>query len=123
MARILIIDDHGVMRDSLKEVLSQRGHEVWAAADGPSGLRIAKTCDPQIVILDRDLPGMTGSQVLPVLRRSHPTARVIILTAFTGSKTASRYRDSGADSFLSKGTDLAGLFREIDRLLDGRKAR
>lgn len=122
MAKILVIDDDGVARDALAVFLMRDGHEVLTAADGGNGVQAFKQNAPDLVILDRDLPVMSGHHVLARLREISAATPVVMLTGYDASDDAERYLAAGATAFLSKKDGLLNALREIDRILGvGRK--
>jgi DNA-binding response OmpR family regulator len=116
MANILIIDDDGIVRDALTVFLSRSGHQVSTASDGGNGVLAFKNGKPDLVILDRDLPVMTGSMVFAKIREISKTP-VIILTGYDAPEDAEAYLRDGAASFLSKGDGLSNVLSEVDRVL------
>ncbi len=116
MANILIIDDDGIVRDALTVFLSRAGHQVTTASDGGNGVLAFKNGSPDLVILDRDLPVITGSAVFAKIREISSTP-VIILTGFDAPEDAEAYLHDGAASFLSKGDGLSNVLSEVDRVL------
>ena len=116
MANILIIDDDGIVRDALTVFLSRAGHQVTTASDGGNGVLAFKNCSPDLVILDRDLPVITGSTVFAKIREISNTP-VIILTGYDAPEDAEAYLRDGAASFLSKGDGLSNVLTEVDRVL------
>ncbi|MFA6433868.1 MAG: response regulator [Elusimicrobiales bacterium] len=117
MAKILVIDDDGIVRDALSVFLTRAGHEVLTSVDGANGLLVFKNAAPDLVLLDRDLPVMSGSEVLAGIRKTGSRAKVVILTGFDDSGDAERYLKAGATSFLSKGDGLSNVISEIEKLL------
>lgn len=117
MAKILIIDDDRIVCDALAVFLTRAGHEVLTAMDGVNGLLVFRNDPPDLIVLDRDLPALSGSAVLAKIRESDPRTKVIILTGFDDSLDAEKYLKSGATSFLSKGDGLSNVLTEIERLL------
>ena len=117
MAKILIVDDDGIVRDALTVFLTRSGHETETAADGINGLIAFKSAAADLVILDRDLPGLSGSEVLAGIRASDHKVKVIILTGYDDPGDAEKYRKSGANAFLSKSDGLSNVLTEVDRLL------
>lgn len=117
MAKILIIDDDGIVRDSLTVFLIREGHEVMSAGDGANGLLLFKNALPDLVILDRDLPGISGSVVFGKIRDISKAIPVMILTGHDAPEDAEAYLAGGAACFLSKGDGLSNVLAEIGRLL------
>ncbi len=117
MAKLLLIDDEGIIRGALGAVLRQRGHAVFMAADGPAGLALLMKEAPDLVILDRDLPKMTGSAVLREIRKIDPKVAVIILTGNAAAQGEEKYRAMGISAFLSKDIAVEALIETVERLL------
>lgn len=121
MAKILIIDDDGVARDALEIFLARDGHLVETAADGGNGVQVFKQNAPDLVVLDRDLPVMTGSAVLIKIREVSATTPVVMLTGYDKPEDADKYLRAGATAFLSKKDGLLNALNEIDHILGLRK--
>ncbi|MBI4350293.1 MAG: response regulator [Elusimicrobia bacterium] len=121
MARILIIDDDAFARDALEVFRTRDGHKVLTAADGDSGARLFKRNAPDLVVLDKDLPGMTGPAALEEIRGSSGTVPVVLLSGRDAPGDAAKYLRSGATVFLSKKDGLLNALNEIDRLLGVKK--
>jgi DNA-binding response OmpR family regulator len=117
MAKILVIDDDGIVRDALAVFLTRAGHEVLTAMDGANGLLVFRNNTPDLIVLDRDLPSLSGSGVLSKIRETDSRIKIIILTGFDAPDDAEQYLRSGATSFLSKGDGLSNVLTEIERLL------
>ncbi len=117
MAKILIINDNGIVRDALAVFLSRNGHEVLLSKDGFEGLSVFSDSKPDLVILDRNLPHMTGSQVLDEIKKTSPKTPVIILTSHDSPVDAERYLKNGATAFLSKADGLSLVITEVQKIL------
>jgi len=117
MAKVLVVDDDGVVREALQVFLTRYGHEVRAVGDGNSALLALRREMPDLVVLDRDLPVMTGSAVLQRIRKVSASVPVVILTGYYSPEDAERYLLSGATAFLSKADGLLKALDEIDRIL------
>jgi DNA-binding response OmpR family regulator len=121
MAKILIIDDDGIVRDALSVFLMREGHEVLTAADGGNGVLIFRNIRPDLVILDRDLPVLSGSAVFQKIRELSASTPVMILTGYDAPEDAEAYLADGAACFLSKADGLSRVLEEAGRVL-GTKA-
>src|SRR5262245_1530226 len=88
MIRVLVVDDHAVVREGIRSVLErQPGFEVVGeAADGASALKLAKTSNPDVVVLDVSMPGGSGLRAAAELRREVPEARVLILSMYDNAE-------------------------------------
>jgi DNA-binding response OmpR family regulator len=103
-ATILVIDDHKELAELVQRSLSQQGFDVILAHDGPTGLRIAREHQPDLVVLDLTMPGMDGLEVCRELRQD-PRGRkvpVIVLSARAGEEDRVIGLEQGADDYLIK---------------------
>lgn len=113
--RILIADDHPVVRDGLAAMLgTQPDFEVVAtAANGLEAVRLAAELRPDVVLLDLAMPEMDGVEALARLRAASPAVRALVFTAFdTDERILSAVR-AGAQGYLLKGAPRDELFRAI----------
>jgi DNA-binding NarL/FixJ family response regulator len=116
--RILIVDDHPVVRAGLTSMLStQPGFQVLGnASNGTDALALMDADVPDIVLLDLRMPGMTGIDVLHVLRRRGTKCRTIILTSFETDEDIYQAVQAGAQGYLLKNTsqqELVGAIRAV----------
>jgi DNA-binding NarL/FixJ family response regulator len=80
--RILVVDDHPITRDALASLLAQGGFDVVGeAADGSEAIELARSLQPQLVLLDLTMPGLDGLSALPGIREAAPRAEIVVLTA------------------------------------------
>ncbi|HOW88859.1 MAG TPA: response regulator [Elusimicrobiales bacterium] len=117
MARILVVDDDGIVRDALFVFLTRDGHEVETASDGAAGVRAFRKYGPDLVVLDRDLPVMSGSAVFDAIRRISGSVPILILSGYDDPEDVDAYMRGGAFAFLSKSGGLSPVLAAIDRLL------
>jgi DNA-binding NarL/FixJ family response regulator len=124
--RVLIVDDHPVVRRGLRVLLEvQDGIEVVGeAGDGPAALTQAAELTPDVILLDLKLPGMDGHAVLAELKAAASTGqqssvRVLVLTSATEPASASLAVRSGASGVLYKDVDPDALVRAIRSVHDG----
>jgi two-component system, OmpR family, response regulator len=100
--KILVVEDEVGIADFLTRGLAAEGYEVSAAADGPSGERMALVPDVDLVVLDRMLPGRDGLEVLKAIRASRPALPVIVLTAKAEIVDRVEGLDLGATDYVTK---------------------
>lgn len=102
--KILIIDDADFILESTSTLLKFEGYEVYTAGDGNSGIDLALTYKPDLVLCDISMPGIDGYGVLEKIRNTPETATVpfIFLTAFTEKANMRAGMERGADDFLIK---------------------
>ena len=117
--RVLIVDDHPVVRQGLRVLLEvQDGIEVTGeAGDGPTALARAAEHQPDVILLDLKLPGLDGLAVLEQLKNT--TAKVLVLTSVTDPVAAGRAMRGGAAGVLYKDVDPDALVRAIRAVHDG----
>ncbi len=102
MSVILIIDDDDFIRGVLKSVLKKAGYKVLDAADGETGLQHVKQYDPDLVLTDYKMPGISGMDVLQELVRTRPGLPVIMLTAYGDVALTIKAIQAGAYDFIEK---------------------
>jgi CheY-like chemotaxis protein len=111
MSRILIVDDNvGAVRATAL-VLSDWGHQVRVATDGPTGLLAARAWRPEVLLLDIGLPGMDGFAVAAALRQelAFSLCRIIAVSALHRDGDDASLAAAGIDQFLRKPLDLTFL--------------
>jgi two-component system, sensor histidine kinase and response regulator len=97
---VLIIDDTPSNVEVLSGILASEGYDMLTATDGESGLRLARECTPDLVLLDLVLPGIMGIEVLDVLKRERPDTIVILTTAFGSEETAIQAIRKGVNDYI-----------------------
>jgi len=113
--RILIADDHLIVREGLRLILeTEDGFElVGEAADGAEALRLAAQLHPDVVLMDLRMPGMDGLTAIERLRVEQPEVAVVILTTYNEDDLMVRGLRAGARGYLLKDTGRATLFNTI----------
>ncbi len=104
MKKILAADDNPDNVELLKDILEQMGHKVFKALDGEKALAVARSEHPDLVILDVNMPGLSGFEVCSELKADEATANipVIMLTALTDVEARVEGLATGADDYLTK---------------------
>ena len=111
MLRVVIVDDHAVFRRSARKLLELDGFEVVGeAADGASGLALARELEPEVVLLDVALPDMSGFEVA---ERMPARAKVVLVSSRDPEDFASRMRTSPALGFIPKDRLTTVALREL----------
>jgi DNA-binding NarL/FixJ family response regulator len=101
--RILVVDDHPLTRDALAALLAQGGFEVVGeAADGSDALELARSLQPDLILLDLSMPGLDGLSALPHLRQAAPGSEVVVLTASGTEENLLAAIRGGAAGYLLK---------------------
>jgi DNA-binding NarL/FixJ family response regulator len=104
MTRILLVDDHPVVRQGIKQVLSGAFHPalVGEAANAEEGLSEVRNTEWDVMVLDLTLPGMSGMDLLKDLRRERPALPVLVLSMHPPDQFARRVMNAGAPGYLTK---------------------
>lgn len=115
-SRVLVVEDDTNQRLLYEEELREEGYEVISAGDGREALQVARETNPDLVVLDINMPAMDGLDALSQLLEINPGLPVIINTAYPG------YQDSftawSADAYIVKSSDLTELKSTVKRLLN-----
>jgi two-component system alkaline phosphatase synthesis response regulator PhoP len=119
MSRVLVIDDETVVGTILRYAFEVEGHETVVAGDGTSGIEMAHSEHPDIIVLDLMMPDVTGYEVLEILRDNEETKEVpiVVLTAVTMQRERDRCMSKGADAVLIKPFDPREVARAVGALL------
>ena len=120
-AKVLVIDDDKDLRYSLRRALAGLGHQVLEADSGETGVALAKREQPDVILLDNRMGGMTGIETLQMLRGAQPQAMVILMTAFGTTQTAIEAMKFGAYDYVMKPFDQAKLIALVDKALGARR--
>jgi two-component system invasion response regulator UvrY len=121
--RILVADDHGVVRKGLKQIMTESPEMTIAAeaATGQEALELARSGSFDLVILDIAMPGRSGLDILRELRTEAPSLKVIILSMYPEEQYAIRSLRDGASAYLTKGTSPEELMLAIRTVASGKK--
>ena len=112
-----MVEDNPDLAFGLRNNLEIEGYEVVVAADGPSGLEEARTCRPDLVVLDLMLPGLDGFRVLRALREDGSRVPVLLLTARGDESDKVRGLRLGADDYVTKPFGVLELLARVEALL------
>jgi two-component system response regulator EvgA len=120
MKKVIIVDDHPVIRFAVKMLLEKSGLEVVAETDnGVDALTKARELEPDLVLLDIGLPKIDGFQVIERLRALDMPLKILVLTSQASAHFALRCQQTGADGFVTKTDDLSELVDAIKMVLRG----
>jgi CheY-like chemotaxis protein len=119
VAKILLVEDDEMNRDMLSRRLIKRGYEVTIAIDGGQGVEMARSGNPDIILMDMSLPVMDGWTATRTLKEDEATAGIpiIALTAHAMAGDQAKALDAGCDEFDTKPVELSRLLEKIEKLL------
>lgn len=119
--RILVVDDHTLFRRGLTALLARdpQLHVVGDAADAGHAQRKAQDLQPDVILLDNHLPGVSGVDALPALHEAAPAARILMLTVSEDENDLAAALRGGAIGYLLKTTEGDDLTAAIRRAMDG----
>ena len=115
--RVLYVDDEDALRELVKSQLEEEGYKVETADDGDTGIAMLGKQPFDVVLLDMRMPRVNGIEVLKHIRAKKIPSRVIVLTAVDDLSVAIEAVKNGANDYMTKPYDLAGLISSIQRVL------
>jgi two-component system, NarL family, response regulator len=120
---VLVADDHTILRRGLMDIINQEAdmRVVAEASDGPEAVRLYNEYRPDVALIDLAMPGLGGIEVIRMIKASHPSARLIILTTYDTDEDIELGFKAGAQAYLLKdiaSEDLVECMRDVMR---GRK--
>ncbi len=122
--RVLVVDDHTLFRRGIMALLSAEGEVeiVGEAADALEGTRIAAATQPDVVLLDLNMPTLSGLQALPALKEAAPRAAVVMLTVSEDAEDLVGCLQAGAAGYLLKNIEADFLIDALRRVARGESA-
>ncbi|HRI48651.1 MAG TPA: response regulator [Pseudomonadota bacterium] len=119
MSKILIVEDNEFNRDMLSRRLSRKGFDVLVAEDGNSGIQLARTAHPDIILMDVSLPDIDGLEITRQLKADDKMRAIpiIVITAHAMVGDRQQSLEAGADDYHMKPVELAMLLTQIQALL------
>ncbi len=120
MGRILVAEDNPANLELMREILDIQGHEIIEAHDGSEALRQAELANPDLILLDVNMPVLNGFEVLQQLRANPQFAsiKVVALTAYAMRGDREKALEAGFDAYLTKPIDIQTLTETITAFLD-----
>jgi two-component system, NarL family, nitrate/nitrite response regulator NarL len=113
--RILVVDDHQMLRESLVGMLEAAGFEVvGAAGDGADATSLAVELTPDVVLMDLSMPALSGLDATRLLREVVPGVAIVVFSAFDSPELKRQAFDAGAVAYLPKGCSAARLRATVE---------
>ena len=118
---VLVVDDSADLRNLISLVIDRHpgGWQVVAtAAEGQEAIEVARTSQPDLVLLDIAMPVMDGMQALPLIREAAPAAVVVMLSGYPFATAGQGALDAGADGYLEKSDLVKSLIPRLEHILE-----
>ena len=122
MTRVLLVDDHALVRAGLAALLgsAERIEVVGAAADGREGVDLAVQLQPDVVLMDLSMPVMDGLAATRLIRQALPSSQVVVLTSFADHHRGVQALAAGAVAYLLKDCDPTDIIATVRAAASGR---
>jgi DNA-binding NarL/FixJ family response regulator len=121
--RVLVADDHAMLREALVELLAQAGFEVAGeAADGADAVALAKQLEPDVVLMDLRMPVLGGLDATRLIRDACPATQVVLVTAFESPALQQQAEEAGCFAYLVKGAPPGTIRLALDQAVTGRRS-
>ena len=119
--RLLLVDDNGLFREGIAEILQKDGrfHVVGQASRGDEAVAAAASLQPDLILIDLHMPGMTGIEAIRQMRRRDPKVPIGVLTMFETQNHVRESLDAGASGYVAKGATPADLCEAAAALAGG----
>jgi len=119
--RVLIVDDHTLFRSGVKALIARQEdfEVVGEASDGLDGIKRAKELQPDVILLDQHMPGLSGREAVKILARECPESKVVMLTVSEDAEDLIETLRNGASGYLLKNIDTQTLIDSIRRAAEG----
>ena len=123
LPRLLVVDDHDMLRGALVELLVQAGFEVVGeAADGADAVALAKQLEPEVVLMDLRMPVLGGLDATRLIKDARPATQVVLLTAFDSPALQQQAEEAGCFAYLVKGGPPGTLRLVLHQAVAARRA-
>lgn len=122
--RVVLADDHAVVRKGIREFLEQSGDisVVAEATDGPEAIELVAEHQPDVAVLDIQMPGVTGIEATRRIKAEHPGVRVLVLTAYDDDPYIFALLQAGASGYILKTADSTELVHAVRAVHRGESA-
>jgi DNA-binding NtrC family response regulator len=112
--RVLVIDDEPAVRDLLQRVLSNAGHQVVSVDTAEAALLKLARERFEVIVVDNNLPKMTGLELMAIVREHHPELRAIMITAYNTPAVEARARSLGVIAYVAKPFGIVTIVGAVD---------
>ena len=119
--KILLVDDEPLLIESLEIILEFYGMEIIGTArDGYEALKVLSANDCDIALVDLNMEGMGGIELIGNMRRDYPNVKILVLTTFYDDKNITQAISGGADGYLLKGGGKEAVLGAVEQIMGGR---
>ncbi|RJP29193.1 MAG: response regulator [Candidatus Omnitrophota bacterium] len=115
--KILVVDDEKEINETLSEVLTNRGHQMFSAFDGDEAIKIIKENNIDLVLLDMRMPKVDGIEVIKAIKQHSPKTRIMVITGYADT-FLQRAKELGVDGFFVKPVRLDAIIKRMRELLE-----
>ena len=123
LPRVLVVDDHAMLREALVDLLVHAGFEVAGeAADGADAVALTKQLEPDVVLMDLRMPVLGGLDATRLIKDACPATQVVLLTAFESPALEQQAEEAGCFAFLVKGGSPGDLRLALHQAVAARRA-
>lgn len=120
--RVLVVDDHDLFRSGLRSLLEEEGFLVADSSGGEAAVGRAASFDPDVVVMDMNMPGMSGIEATPLVLQAAPSASVLMLTIATDESRVFEAFRAGASGYLLKDAELSDIVAGVRAAAAGHSA-
>jgi two-component system invasion response regulator UvrY len=117
--KILVVDDHPIVRSGLRRLLAAEAEEIQEAANGQSAVSVFRASRPTLIILDLNLPGISGLEVIERLKIVDPKARILVLSMHDDPMHVRRALQAGAAGYVTKNARPDEIIEAVRRVANG----
>jgi len=118
MSTVLVVEDNDLNRRLFVDLLTTRGHTILEATDGPSALDIAEKKQPDLILMDIQLPSVSGLEITQQIRKMQiKQPKIVAVSAFALKQDADKAIEAGCDDYISKPISIGSFFATIDKNL------
>lgn len=123
MMRVVLIDDHELVRTGFRMILTQQPdiEVVGEASDGEHGLALLRSLEPDVALVDVHMPGVSGIEVTERARKLKLSTRIVIVTMVSEAPFPKRLLEAGASGYITKACTSGELLRAVRQVADGRR--
>jgi DNA-binding NarL/FixJ family response regulator len=120
MTRVLLAEDHLVVRQSIKLFLESKGVEIIGeAANGREAVEMTRDLQPDVIVMDIHMPELTGIEAARRIRHEYEEVRILVLTAYNEPSYIYALLDAGADGYILKTAELSELYKALQDVASG----